>query len=145
VLQLAQHFLIEVAQRLHKPVTGISSRAAERLLSYAWPGNVRELENCMERAVALTRFDQITVEDLPTKIRDYRSSHIVVASDDPSDLVTLDEVERRYVLRVLEAAAGNKSETARILGLDRKRLYRMLERWGAPSARSAFAVTPEKH
>ena len=144
VLQLAQHFLIEVAQRLQKPVTGISSRAAELLLNYAWPGNVRELENCMERAVALTRFDQITVEDLPTKIRDYRPSHIVVASDDPSDLVTLDEVERRYVLRVLEAAAGNKSETARILGLDRKRLYRMLERWGSPSARSALAATPEK-
>jgi DNA-binding NtrC family response regulator len=130
VLLLAQHFLAEVAQRLGKPVSGISVRAAERLLTYSWPGNVRELENCMERAVALTQFDQLTVEDLPTKIRDYKPSHIVVASDDPSDLVTLDEVERRYVLRVLEAAGGNKSETARILGLDRKRLYRMLERWG---------------
>jgi DNA-binding NtrC family response regulator len=133
ILLLAQHFLTEVAQRLEKAVSGISAQAAELLVAYAWPGNVRELENCMERAVALTRFDQITVEDLPGKIRDYRPSHIVVASDDLSDLVTLDEVERRYVLRVLEAAGGNKSEAARILGLDRKRLYRMLERWGTTS------------
>jgi DNA-binding NtrC family response regulator len=146
ILVLAQHFLTEVARRLEKAVTGLSAHAAELLVAYSWPGNVRELENCMERAVALTRFDQITVEDLPAKIRDYRPSHIVVASDDLSDLVTLDEVERRYVLRVLEAAGGNKSEAARILGLDRKRLYRMLERWSAgPRARSSpttDAITP---
>jgi two-component system response regulator HydG len=142
ILLLAQHFLTEVAQRLEKAVSGISARAAELLVAYAWPGNVRELENCMERAVALTRFDQITVEDLPGKVRDYRPSHIVVASDDLSDLVTLDEVERRYVLRVLEAAGGNKSEAARILGLDRKRLYRMLERWGTTSrSRGAPAMS----
>jgi two-component system response regulator HydG len=82
----------------------------------------------MERAVALTRFEQVTVDDLPEKIRTYRRSHVLVASDDPSELVPLEEVERRYLARVLEAVSGNKTAAARVLGIDRKRLHRMLER-----------------
>ena len=68
VLLLAQHFLGACAARAGKHVTGLSPAAAERLLAYTWPGNVRELQNCMERAVALTRMSEITVEDLPDKI-----------------------------------------------------------------------------
>jgi DNA-binding NtrC family response regulator len=132
VLPLAQHFLETLAARADKRVTGIAPPAAEKLVAYAWPGNVRELQNCMERAVALTRFEQIVVEDLPEKIRDYRRSHVLVASDDPSELVPLEEVERRYIARVMEAVAGNKTAAARILGIDRKRLYRMLERLDVP-------------
>jgi two-component system response regulator HydG len=82
----------------------------------------------MERAVALTRFEQVTVEDLPDKVRAYRRSHVLVASDDPSELVPLEEVERRYLARVMEAVHGNKTAAARILGIERKRLYRMLDR-----------------
>ena len=128
ILPLAQHFLTFSAARAGKEVTGIASPAAEKLVAYAWPGNVRELQNCMEHAVALTRFEQIVVDDLPQKIRDYRRSHVLVASDDPSELVPLEEVERRYVARVVEAVRGNKTAAARVLGIDRKRLYRMLER-----------------
>ena len=91
---------------------------------------MRELQNCIERAVALTRFEEIAVDDLPEKVRDYHRSHVLVASDDPSELVPMEEVERRYVLRVMEAVAGNKTAAARILGLERKRLYRMLDRLG---------------
>jgi two-component system response regulator HydG len=130
VLLLAQKFLEQLAARAGKKVTGISTGAAEKLLAYAWPGNVRELQNCMERAVALTRFEQITPDDLPEKVRDYRRSHVIVASDDPSELVPMEIVERRYVLRVLEAVGGNKSVAARILGFDRKTLYRKLELYG---------------
>ena len=111
-------------------VDGISPQAAERLLSYSWPGNVRELQNCIERAVTLARYDQIIVDDLPEKVRSYRRSHVLVASDDPSELVPMEEVERRYILRVMEAVAGNKTLAARILGFDRKTLYRKLERYG---------------
>jgi len=128
VLPLAQHFLLHFADRSEKKVTGIAAPAAERLVAYAWPGNVRELQNCMERAVALTRFEQLTVDDLPEKIRTYRRSHVLVASDDPSELVPLEEVERRYLARVMEAVSGNKTAAARILGIERKRLYRMLDR-----------------
>jgi two-component system response regulator HydG len=99
---------------------------------------VRELQNCVERAVALTQFDHIVVEDLPERVRSYRRSDVLVAANDPSELVPLEEVERRYVLRVLEAAGGNKTVAAQILGLDRRTLYRKLERWatgsGAPPA-----------
>ena len=107
-------------------MVGLSHGAAEKLLQYAWPGNVRELANCIERAVALTSHEQILVEDLPERIRDYGRAHVLVASDDPSELVPLEEVERRYVARVLEAVGGNKTLAARILGLDRKTLYRKL-------------------
>ncbi|MET0286000.1 MAG: sigma-54 dependent transcriptional regulator [Polyangiales bacterium] len=130
VLLLAQHFLREFARRSDKAVTGIGQATAERLLDYPWPGNVRELMNCVEHAVALARFEQITPEDLPTRVRSYKRSHVLVAGENPDELVKLEEVERRYILRVLEAAGGNKRMAARILGLDRKTLYRKLERYG---------------
>jgi two-component system response regulator HydG len=133
VLLLAQHFLEQCATRMNKSVTGLTAPAAEKLVSYAWPGNVRELQNSMERAVALTSFERITVDDLPERVRNYKRSHVLVASDDPEELVTMDEVERRYVLRVLEATGGNKRAAAKILGFDRRTLYRKLERYGVSS------------
>ncbi len=109
---------------------------AEKLMAYNWPGNVRELENCMEHAVALARFDQITVEDLPEKIRAYRAERFVVAANDPTEIVTMDELERRYILRVLSLVGGNKSRAAQVLGFDRRTLYRKLERYGDATAGS---------
>jgi len=72
----------------------------------------------------------VTVADLPDKVQQYRPSYVVVASDDPSELVSLEEMERRYILRVMEAVAGNKTLAAQILKMGRKTLYRKLERWG---------------
>jgi two-component system response regulator AtoC len=138
ILPLAQHFLSHFATRAGKNITGFAPAAAQKLVAYGWPGNVRELQNCMERAVALTRFDVIGVDDLSEKIRDYQRSHVLVASDDPSELVPLEEVERRYIARVMEAVGGNKTAAARILGIERKRLYRMLERLDVAS------VTPSR-
>ena len=130
ILVLAQHFLQQLADRARKSVTGIAPEAAAKLLGYTWPGNVRELQNCIEHAVALTRFEEIAVSDLPERVRAPRSAHVLVASDDPSELVSLEEIERRYVARVIETTAGNKTAAARILGIERKRLYRMLQRLG---------------
>jgi two-component system response regulator HydG len=130
VLAIAQQALERAARSAQKKVTGISGAAAEKLLAYGWPGNVRELQNAIESAVALTRYQELTVEDLPEKVRDYRSSHVLVAGDDPEQLPTMDEVEKRYILRVIDAVHGNKALAARILGLDRKTLYRKLERYG---------------
>jgi two-component system response regulator HydG len=131
ILLLAQGFVSRAAARMGKRVTGMSPAVAEKLLAYAWPGNVRELLNCVERAVALARFEQLAVDDLPERVRHYRVAHVLVASEDPSELVPLEEVERRYILRVLDAAGGNKSIAARILGLDRKTLYRRIESYEA--------------
>jgi two-component system response regulator HydG len=131
VLLLAQHFLERAAASAERAVTGIAPEAARLLLAYPWPGNVRELHNCMERAVALARYDQVTVADLPERIQQHRPSYVVVAADDPSELVSLEEMERRYILRVMEAVAGNKTMAAQILKMGRKTLYRKLERYGA--------------
>jgi DNA-binding NtrC family response regulator len=146
VLLLAQHFVEQYSVREKKSVKGLSPAAAEKLVNYSWPGNVRELQNCIERAVALTGCEQLTVEDLPAKVRDYRSSHVIVAGEDPSELASLGEVERRYILRVFHAVGGNKSLAARILGVNRRTLYRKLEEFGvegfgrADSARLAFGA-----
>jgi two-component system response regulator HydG len=130
VLLLAQHFLERSAAKADRPLTGIAPDAAKLLLAYSWPGNVRELHNCIERAVALARYDQVTVADLPEKVQQYKPSYVVVAANDPSELVSLEEMERRYILRVMEAVAGNKTLAAQILKMGRKTLYRKLERYG---------------
>jgi two-component system, NtrC family, response regulator HydG len=127
ILLLAQYFLKRIAGRTSKPVQGISGPAARLLMDYDWPGNVRELENCMERAVALCRLDEITVDDLPAKVQEHQSSKIVITTESPGELITLDEMERRYVRQVLNAVGGNKTHAARILGIDRRSLYRRLE------------------
>jgi DNA-binding NtrC family response regulator len=140
VLVLAQHFVERFAKQAGKAMTGISKNAAERLLEYSWPGNVRELQSCIERAVALAQFEEILVDDLPDRIRRYRRSQIVLSSDDPGELVPLEEVERRYIMRVLEACGWRRMEAARILKLDRKTLYRKLERYGVRPHRSGAAA-----
>jgi len=127
ILPLAQHFLRRYAERNAKPVVGISTGAAQKLVDYDWPGNVRELENCMERAVALTRLSELTVDSLPDAIRNYQSTRMVIAADNPEEMLTLDEMERRYVRRVLAACRGNKSQAAKVLGIDRRSLYRRLD------------------
>jgi two-component system response regulator HydG len=128
ILLLAQHFLERYASQSRRAVLGMTSAAADKLLQYPWPGNVRELQNCIERAVALAQFDQIGVDDLPEKIRDYKTVRINIESNDPAELLPMEEVERRYILKVLEAVGGNKTLAAQVLGFDRRTLYRKLER-----------------
>jgi two-component system response regulator HydG len=126
ILLLAQHFIEQFATRTDKRVSGISNAAAEKLLDYAWPGNVRELRNAMERAVALTQYENLAVEDLPEKIRSYCGTEMIIGST-ASELVSMEETERRYILHVLKAVGGNKAHAARVLGFDRKTLYRKLQ------------------
>jgi two-component system, NtrC family, response regulator AtoC len=131
VLFLAQHFVKQFSQQSSKDVVGLSPAVAEKLIAYSWPGNVRELQNCIERAVAFTRFGELTVDDLPEKVRDYRSTDFSIPGVGPHEVLTMDEVERRYITRVLKQFDGNKTMAAELLGVDRRTLYRKLERWGA--------------
>jgi DNA-binding NtrC family response regulator len=126
VLQLAQTFLVRSARTAKKAVEGISPPAALMLREYDWPGNVRELENCIERAVALCAHSQITVDDLPPSVVTSRETAMTMPSS-PLEMVTLDELERRYVRQVLAATDGNKTRAAKVLGIDRRSLYRRLE------------------
>lgn len=129
VLILAQHFLEQTAKRGGKSVTRLGRLVAERLINYDWPGNVRELENCMERAVALARFDEVTLDDLPSKVREHRATEVYTATEDPSELPPMETVEERYIRKVLVAVGGNKTLAAKVLGFDRRTLYRKLERY----------------
>jgi two-component system response regulator HydG len=131
ILVLAQQFLEAFAIQARKPIRGLSAATADKLLAYSWPGNVRELRNYIERAVALTRYEEITVEDLPEKVRNYRRSDLPPAEgDETGALLPLEEMERRYVLQVVESVGGSRNHAAKILGLDRKTLYRRLDRYG---------------
>jgi DNA-binding NtrC family response regulator len=130
IVQLAHAFARSAAERAGKPAPGVSPQCAQRMLDYPWPGNIRELQNAMERAVTLSSAPLLEPRDLPDKVQGYRRSHVLVASDDPSELVPMQEVERRYVLRVLEATSGNKTRAAQILGFDRKTLYAKLKQYG---------------
>ena len=132
VLLLAYHFIERFAGQLGKNVTGISETAAEKLLEYTWPGNVRELRNAIERAIALTRYEKLSVEDLPAKIRTYhRTDFPAVSGNNLDALVPLAKIEQRYILHVLEAVSGNRTLAAKILGLDRKTLYRKLQKYAS--------------
>jgi len=130
VLRLAQRFVDDTARRFGKAVTGFAPAAAEQLARYEWPGNVRELANAIERAVAMARFELITPEDLPEKVRAYTPTTLTVSGVDPAELVSLEELERRYILHVLRAAGGSRTVAAGILKLDRKTLYRRLKAYG---------------
>jgi DNA-binding NtrC family response regulator len=126
VLLLAQHFLQRFAERAGKPIHRLSPRAAARLLSWTWPGNVRELKNAMERAVAFAQFEEVQEDDLPDKVKQWtRPAHTPEVSD-ASELSMLSEVEARHIERVLEATNGNRTLAAKILGIDRKTLWRKL-------------------
>ena len=138
VLALAQEYLRRIGERAGRHVVAIAPDAARKLMAYTWPGNVRELVNAMEHAVALAEYDVVTVADLPAKVQAFHSSHVIVSGDDASELVALDEVERRYILRVMEAVGGNRTRAAEVLGVDRKTLYSKLKTYGwRPSDPSA--------
>ena len=124
---LAEHFLREYAAQSDRPIQGFSTKAMEALRAYAWPGNVRELENAIERAVALAPGATVEMGDLPERVL-LRESTAAEAGTH-RDRVSLDEVTRRYVMEVLAETGGNKTEAARILGVPRRTLYRMLERF----------------
>ncbi len=129
VLLLARHFLDESAVRSGRHPRGIEPAAARRILEYEWPGNVRELRSVIERAVAVTSSESIREVDLPAALCRSRASELVLPAEHSDPLPTLDEIERSYIARVLAKVDGNKSAAARILGFDRRTLYRKLDRY----------------
>ncbi len=136
VIPLAEHFLAGVGQRQDPPRRfRIAPEAQQLLLAYAWPGNVRELHNVLERGVALARGDELRADDLPGHVRERKPGDFLAAA--VARRMTMADLEREYIERVLEDEGGNKTRAAQRLGLDRKTLYRKLEeyaRQGAPVA-----------
>ncbi|MGV3622775.1 MAG: sigma-54-dependent transcriptional regulator [Archangium sp.] len=143
VLLLAQHFVRLFAEKARKEVTGIAWCAAEKLLAYGWPGNVLELQNVIERAVALTRYAQLTTADLPEKVLNPAPTSTAAEADE-AVLVPMDTIERQHILRVLRAVGGHRTQAAKVLGLDRKTLYRKLEGYGPAEVEAALKDAPPR-
>jgi len=125
---LAEHLLQRFSRAYQVAPKRLAAEAMERLKVYAWPGNVRELQNAIERAFALSAADTITLDDLPAAVRGLPSPDAPAL--DLSDVPTLEEAERRLVAAALRRSGGNKNEAARLLGIDRQRLYRKIEKYG---------------
>jgi DNA-binding NtrC family response regulator len=140
ILPLADHFLEKALRGKEGAKPGAFSQAASMaLLAYHWPGNVRELENAIERAVALRDGPEIQVDDLPAQVRERKQTDILAGA--LARGLTLADLEREYIERVLSVEGGNKTRAAQRLGLDRKTLYRKLEEY-ARGAAPAVEGTP---
>ena len=129
---LVHHFLQSFAERASEPVRRFNPEAMRVLMTHNWPGNVRELENAVEYALTMGLGDVLGVEDLPDKITNPERDVIEEAAVDG---VPLEEVERRYILRVLKKMGGHQIRTAQTLGIDRRTLYRRLRQYGVESLR----------
>jgi len=142
ILLLADHFVQKFATRAGKNISGLTPDAQRALLAHDWPGNVRQLENSIERAVALSRGEQLEVEDLPERV--VRSNTLARAADDVDleHVLTLDQIERRQIERAIRQHHGNKTRAAKALGIDRRTLYRKLERYGTAPMASSVATRP---
>jgi two-component system response regulator AtoC len=132
LVPLIAHFLEKHGRRLGRSGCALSPEAMEALLRHSWPGNARELENVIERALVLGRDDALRLDDLPETLRG-RPAPIASTGGPPRPL---SEVERDHIVRTLREARGNKAAAARLLGLDRKTLYRKLELYGLGAPRT---------
>jgi len=130
---LASHFLKKYNKKYQKNVRGISQRAKKVFLDYPWPGNVRELENIIERTVMLCQDNFIDIKDFSDFLKDYSIKEEISEQLAPPPLLTLDEVEKNHILRILERTDNNKQKAAKILGLSRQALYRKLEKHSIPA------------
>ncbi len=124
---LVQHFL-----QKYKPGAEITAEAMTVLQRYDWPGNVRELENVIERALIMAGDQPIRPEDLPAQLSS-QPSVATDAFDIPDEGIDLEEVEKRLLFRAIEKAGGNKTRAAQLLGITRRKLYSMLERFNRAS------------
>jgi DNA-binding NtrC family response regulator len=137
---LVEHFLRTKSERQGRPAPRFTSEAMKTLNEYPWPGNVRELENVIEYALALGNGDELGVDDLPLELTQSRGQ---AASDDlrellqayMTDAVPLAEIEKRYILSVLQQFGGNQVRAAAALGIDRSKLYRRLRQYGVKAVK----------
>jgi len=121
---LERYFVEKYAAEYGKPIAGLTRRAQSRMAIYPWPGNIRELENVIGNACMMTDGRFIDVDDLPERMRDLQGEQ--TRTDE--GLFSLQEAQRRHIVRVLERVGGNKLRAARILGVGRNTIYKLLSR-----------------
>lgn len=124
---LIEHFVNTFSTEYKVEPKKVASEALEKLKAYLWPGNIRELQNVIERMFALSRSNEITLADLPGPIAGFEEKPLHFY--DRAELPTLEEMERSLILAALQKSHGNKNEAARLLAIDRQRLYRKIEKY----------------
>jgi DNA-binding NtrC family response regulator len=134
---LADNLLQRKSRTLERPAPVLTDESVAVLMAHDWPGNVRELENCLERAFVLAAGEVI------------RPDHLKLApakeEDDSPGLLSLGDAERTHIGRVLEASRGNKSRAAKILGVSRPRLDRLIDKYGLQDLTAARGRSPSDH
>jgi len=121
---LAYHFLEEFNRKLNKSIKGFSKRALVLLKNYSWPGNIRQLRNVIERVVALSQSDRIGPDDLPFRNTD---QEIFQSLGTKGEIISLEELEKRYIQKVMEQVGGNQKQAAALLGISQTTLWRKLK------------------
>lgn len=139
------HFLDVYRQRFNRPNLDLSTKARQGLQSYSWPGNVRELRNCLERAAAISLNDTIEAAQIPFLSAGQigvSAGHIGRAAVAPSHTaaLTLEELEREHILRVLDESNGNRERAAAILGISSRTLYRKLREYESQTNSAGLAT-----
>jgi two-component system, NtrC family, response regulator AtoC len=124
---LAECFLARYGAEKENPPTGLTSDAMQALLQYSWPGNVRELEHVVERAVALANHAILSVDDFPLEVVNENAASLAEASEGAE---TIDALKRDRVVAVLESTKGDKEQAARLLGVSKRTIYRLIDRYG---------------
>ncbi|HNY49288.1 MAG TPA: sigma-54 dependent transcriptional regulator [Smithella sp.] len=126
---MAQHFLDVFAGRNHKAIRGFTPRALEKIMAYHWPGNIRELMNAVERAVILARADVLDEEEIALIMEDRGGKEDITVPERSLPNLSLEDIEKQSILEMLKNCGGNKSETARRLGITRKTLRTKLQKY----------------
>jgi Nif-specific regulatory protein len=130
IAELGHHFLMRFNAETGRKIRGFTAEAMEQMLRYRWPGNVRELKNVIERAVVLARGEFIDMEDLTlSKLSTAGDTAEVSSGANMFEPMSLEELERRHIMATLTATGWNKSQTSRILGIERSTLDRKIDRY----------------
>jgi len=132
ILPLALHYIQEFNRELKRSYKGISQEAAQAMLNYPWPGNVREIKNIIERIMSLHIADQILYTHLPAEIRKHKkitANNIIDDILSEEAFMTLDDLEKKYIEKVLKYTGGNKTRASGILGIHATSLFRKLKSW----------------
>jgi two-component system, NtrC family, response regulator AtoC len=145
ISKLITYFLEIYRNRFNRPGLDLSTEARKRLQAYAWPGNVRELRNCLERAAAISLSDIIEPSQIPSLNPEAaggvisQAAHAAQPAAQPAP-VTLEELEREHILRVLAESDGNRERTAAILGISSRTLYRKLREYETQTVSRGLAT-----
>ena len=121
---LERYFVNKFASEYKKPISGLARRVQTRLSAYAWPGNIRELENVIGNACMMADGKLIDIGDLPERLRTSPAAETIISDK----FLSLDEMQRRHVMQVLEGVGGNKARAAEILGIGRATIYQLLSK-----------------